>query len=410
MRSLAGHVVLCIFSFGPFLGDGNAQELTLPGAIARFERENQRGRAIQAQVRVRSAETRSWSLAPNPSATYTREDAAGAQDGFFLVQQSLPLSGRLRWMKRAGSSESSAAEAQAEFKLLSLRRDLRSAFYDLLAAQEREALLEQATEQVREVVRILRARETEGEGSKFDRLRAERELADIQASHASARVLLTRGQALLASFFATGTSPVSLRVQGTFAPAQELPALESLLDRARASRGDLLAGQRRLDRFAAERRAASRLRIPEPILSAGLKRSTIPGRAENGYAVSVTVPIPLFNRGQVESEVARYAEEQTAAEVAASGQEIETEVRAAYETVRLKRRIAEQYARDLGRKSEELAGIAQVAYREGQQGILELLDAYRVGLFARLQSLELSASARMAEIELNRAVGAEVLP
>ncbi len=66
--------------------------------------------------------------------------------------------------------------------------------------------------------------------------------------------------------------------------------------------------------------------------------------------------------------------------------------------------------RELGEKSTELAQIAQVAYQEGEQGILELLDAYRVALLSQRRALELLAAAKRAEIELDRAVGEEVLP
>jgi len=76
----------------------------------------------------------------------------------------------------------------------------------------------------------------------------------------------------------------------------------------------------------------------------------------------------------------------------------------------LRRQIAEQYAKELGQKGSQLSQIAQLAYQEGEQGILELLDAYRTSLFSRLQILEMAWSARQAEIELNRAVGEEVLP
>ena len=58
-------------------------------------------------------------------------------------------------------------------------------------------------------------------------------------------------------------------------------------------------------------------------------------------------------------------------------------------------------------RSARIAGIPRV--HPGTR-ILELLDAYRVAVFSRLQALELSLAARQAEIELNRAVGEEVLP
>lgn len=399
-------IFLCMLAVMPC----SAQELTEQDAVQRFERENAQARALSARVGVVRAETRAWSLPPNPAVTYSREDSAGVQDSFLLVQQSLPFSGRLRLLHRAGSSTVAAAEAESAYQLLQLRSDLRAAFYGLLLAQARVALLESWVPQIKEIVRILQEREREGEGSAYDRLRAERELADAEATLASTRVILAQARGRLASFFAPGTDAVSLVAKGDFVAGAALPALEELLPRSLTVRGDYLASQRQLERFGHERRAAERLRIPEPILSAGLKRTTLPGVRDNGYSVSVTVPIPLFNRGQTEVERARAARERTQAELAAQRQQVETEVRAAYEGLRLRRQIAGQYAKELGQKGVELPRIAQIAYQLGEQGILELLDAYRTGLFSRLQVLELAWSAKQAEIELNRAVGEEVLP
>lgn len=403
-------VVLSTFLFLLNVSSAAAQEMTEADALRRFERENAQARALSARVRVVRAETHAWSLPPNPAATYTREDAAGVQDSFLVLQQTVPLSGRLGLLRRAGSSAVAAAEAEAAYALLQLRSDFRTAFYGLLLAQGRVALLETWVPQLKEIVRILQEREREGEGSKFDRLRAERELADAEANLGSAQVILAQARARLASFFRQGTDAASLVVKGDFDAATPLPALEELVTRTLAVRGDYLASQRQLERFGYEQSAAGRLRIPEPILSAGLKRTTVPGRADNGYAVSVTVPIPLFNRGQADAERALAAQEQTESVMAARRQLIETEVRAAYETVRLRRRIAQEYARELGEKGVELSQIGRLAYEEGEQGILELLDAYRVALFSRLQAIELAGSAKQAEIDLNRAVGEEVLP
>ncbi len=57
-----------------------------------------------------------------------------------------------------------------------------------------------------------------------------------------------------------------------------------------------------------------------------------------------------------------------------------------------------------------MAAIATAAYEEGEYGILELLDAHRVTLGAELRLLDLSAAARRAAIELDRAIGGETTP
>jgi outer membrane protein TolC len=58
----------------------------------------------------------------------------------------------------------------------------------------------------------------------------------------------------------------------------------------------------------------------------------------------------------------------------------------------------------------ELQQIAEVAYREGEVGILEWLDAVRTASRARLRGIELRLDARLAQIALERAVGDVLWP
>ena len=389
-----------------------AQEITQPEALQRFERENAQARALAARVQIVRAETQARNLLPNPHATYSREDAAGSQDDFLLVQQSLPVNGRRGLLRNSGDAQTRAAESEAAHELLLLRSDVRSAFYELLLAQERASLLDAWVRRLGAIAGILQERQRQGEGSTFDRLRGERELADAQATLSSQQVQLARARSHLASFFAPGTDPSSLVARGDLLdqdPAP-LPPLPELLSRALEARGDYAAVQRQIESAGFERRAASRLAIPEPLLTAGLKSSTAPGRSGNGYVLSITVPVPLFNRGQAESGRTRATEERARAELAARRQQIETGVRAAHEAVRLRRHAAEEYSGQLGENATELAGIAELAYQEGETGILELLDAQRVATSSGLQSLDLAWSSKQAEIDLNRSVGEEVLP
>ena len=60
--------------------------------------------------------------------------------------------------------------------------------------------------------------------------------------------------------------------------------------------------------------------------------------------------------------------------------------------------------------AEELVQIAVVAYREGEVGILELLDAARTASRARTRSIDLRLEARLAQIALERAVGDTLWP
>ena len=67
-------------------------------------------------------------------------------------------------------------------------------------------------------------------------------------------------------------------------------------------------------------------------------------------------------------------------------------------------------AQETSGAAEELAQIAEVAYREGEVGILELLDAVRTAARARNRAIDLRLDARLAQIALERAVGDTLWP
>jgi len=387
-----------------------AQELTEQEALRRFAVESPLVLSLKARVEEVRAGAQGRSLAPNPSVNYSREDAFGSKEDYLLIQQTLPLNGRLGFLRRAGTAAVNVQEQESAYHLLQMRSSFRLAFYELVLAQNRKQAIRQAIIELQEVVRILREREREGESALFDRLRAERELADIESEQVAAEASLAEARARLASALAPGTEPDLLNVKGSLQSETPLPGLPELVARALEVRADSKAKETQLEQFQFERRAAERQRIPDPLVGAGFKRVSVAGAADTGYQLSFTLPIPLFNRGQTEAAQARFAQERTQAERQSLRQRIATEVKAAYTSVQLRRRNASEYGRGLQEKGSELARIAQAAYQDGEQKILELLDAYRVKLQSQLRLLEFCGLAKQAEIELDRAVGEEVTP
>ena len=190
-----------------------------------------------------------------------------------------------------------------------------------------------------------------------------------------------------------------------------LPASDGLLMRAISHRSEILSEQRQAERFRLEARAAERLRIPEPVAVVGMKRGDVlPGTTQTSSAVGVNIPLPLFNKGQ--TEVARYtAEEQRAnARHQSLERRIRAEVAGALEILRLRQAAIEQYRSEVEQAGSDLSRITRVAYEEGELGILELLDSYRINRQAKLRALELETLAKEASTELDRAVGQEVNP
>ena len=386
------------------------QPLTEEQALRRMRAGHPYLQALRLGVLEIEAEARERSLLSNPTVGYTRENTGLGVDDFLLLSLELPLRGRAGLLAEAATQAATTAEARADVSRLDFEARLRLSFTDLLLAQERAAVLEAGVAELGRLVDVLRAREREGEGSRFDRLRTEREVADIETDLQAAGIDRSLAQARLASFLAPGTDPEGLSAVGRLLGGDVVPGAPDLLAEALARRSDHRALTLGETRWATERRAAERLRLPATAVTAGLKRSSTSLARESGYVIAATLAVPLFNRGQQQVTRAEAARARTVAERDALRIRIESEVRAAHAEASRYRALAERYRNESVEPAAELAEIATTAYEEGEYGILELLDAHRVVLSAELRLLELSAAARRAAINLDLAVGREVAP
>lgn len=252
---------------------------------------------------------------------------------------------------------------------------------------------------------MLRTREREGEGSRFDRLRAEQELRDARQLVTSAAVAVAEVRAALSAMLPRDTTVT--RVAGVLYQQQAPAPVDSLVTRAGSTRAELRALQSSAERAALESDAARRARLPAPTVFGGLKRADADSGRQRGGVFGLNLTLPLFDAGG--REAARWAAERAwvESERAAMEHQIRAEIARASEALTLRQAAVSQ---DQEAAGDELMRIAEVAYREGEVGILELLDAVRTASRARTRSIEIRLDARLAQIALERAVGDVLWP
>jgi cobalt-zinc-cadmium efflux system outer membrane protein len=286
-----------------------------------------------------------------------------------------------------------------------LRADATVLIARLHAEQERVDAADRHAREVERLIQILRVREHEGEGSRFDRLRAEQELRDARQPLTSSRVALAAARSALAAMLPANAT-VTRIVGALFTP--HTPALvESLIARALASRAELRAFRQSAEWASLESDAARRARLPEPTLFGGLKRAGTDSEREQGPVFGLRMSLPVFDAGG--REAGRWTAERLRvdAERASVEQQIRTEIVRAADALALREEaLSEEQEAD----ATELTRIAEVAYREGEVGILELLDAVRTASRAGRRRIDLQLDARLAQIALERAVGDVLWP
>jgi outer membrane protein, heavy metal efflux system len=391
----------------PVSARAQSPALTESEAMARLSADSPRVRAIRAAIEVARADVLAAGRYPNPRITVDREAVSGNTEYLTRVGQILPVTGYRGLQLQAASLMVEAVTSRADEEIRRARADLRLAFAQLIAAQTRERELAAARDRLQGVADVLAKREAAGDAAGFDRLRAEREVLDLEADRATSAAERTRAQAALAGFFMGPLDPSTL-VAAPSAPVMDtLPAIEALVERAEANRGELTALRKETESAQVAGRAAERRWIPEPELVAGTKSSSI-GGGDVGSVFGVQATIPLFDRGQPERALAQARASRAQARIEAFRQLLRAEVAGWRVAVIERRETAARYRTAALDSADRIERIAQVSYEAGERGILELLDAYRTRSTARVRQALLDAAVREAEIELEFVSGWEI--
>jgi cobalt-zinc-cadmium efflux system outer membrane protein len=381
--------------------------LTESEALTQLGSEHPRVRAAQAGVDIARAHILDAARWPNPLVTFNREAVAGVTENIFTVAQPLPIAGRRGLDTSAATALVHAGTSRAEEQIRRLRADLRLAFTGLWAAQEREGELARTQDRLSDLVGILAKREAAGDAAGFDRLRAEREVIDLETRRAAATAEGAQARATLISFLSPRPAASTINAVKPAPSTAPLPTADELMARAETARGDLRALAREAEAAGFAEQSAARRSIPEPEVVAGTKSSNAAG-GDVGSIVSVHVSVPLFDRGAPERALAQARGRQARVEADVLRQTIRAQIEAWRGALVERRRIAERHRAVLAAGTGDIERIAQVSYEAGERGILELLDAYRTTSAARIRQAELDAAVREAEIELEFVSGWEM--
>ena len=394
----------------PAIVFASSAPVTEADAVRLFLEESPRARSVPVVAQSVGAELRVDSRVSNPSVAYQIEDAAGVRDDFLTFEQELPITGRRGLLRQRAAAASSAAGLAAEREVQVDAYTMKAVFYEVLYRERVLHRLQRGTERLERVVDILGRREHEGEGSGYDLLRAEQELVATRIATAKAEVALSVARSRFGSFFDPVLMMEAVVLDGDLETTGADSDPDNAVEQALSQRADLRALVAEAERQDLERRAARRRRFPEPTLTAGWKRTQVLNLEDTGFIAALSVPLPIFDHGQRTAERATADRQRIELESEILQREIRAEVQAALARERVARQAAQRYGEDVERRAGELRAIAQIAYDEGESGILELLDAHRSSLTMELLALAARYEAKSAEIERDRAIGIEVKP
>jgi outer membrane protein, heavy metal efflux system len=342
---------------------------------------------------------------PNPVLELQRESipagAARTTERSAMLSQQFDVSGKRALRKGAAGERVAAATADAQQRRVELGADIKRRFYEALYHKELIAVAQAWDQRMQTIGATVQKLHAGGEVAGYDRRRIALERASAQARLRTEQAAYDKAWQQLAALLGsqgTNAAPVGQLLPGDAAPLETLLAN---LDQ----RPELRALNRRASALELERKAAQRGWIPDVTVGVGSKSVDSGLARERGTVVAVSVPLPLFDRGQDAAGKAAAQARESSAQARLQRARLEGQLRGLWLQVRQLNAAAREYNAQAEQASADLARIAEASYKGGETGILELLDAYRATHEAQARALELSWSARPGAIDLDTIAG-----
>lgn len=377
-----------------------AQPVTLEEYLRLVARNQPALAAEQLQVQAAKADTRTARAFPNPVVGYSHQP----YERQWTIDQPLPIFGQRRARIDNAHKGEAAAAAHAQAAVTSTLDGAARAFNELLVAQRRLQVWQEASQELDSAGRIVRGQIEAGARSRYDGARLDLQQAQMAMQVAKADAAMQEAATQAAALAALPAwAP---RAEGSLQPGRQATAqprdFELLWHEARARLTVLRAAQADLDQARHKVDLARREALPTP--SVGVAR--VRNRNDGNYNLwGVSVEVPLWNRHQGAIDRALVEAGQAALRLDAAVLAAQSSLRLALQQVQLKRASVLAYEKEGLARISPLRQMAQDAYKLGQGGILELIDALGSIAEHRLEHLELVQDLLDAEWQLRVATG-----
>ena len=383
------------------ISDSAQPRLSLAQLIGTVLDHNPELRSVQQSSVTAQAAVVSAGALPNPKLEWSRGDnkarmASATPGSVNSMGISVPIE-----MPSVRSARVNAAEAGqrasvhqiaasrnalvAQVKLKAYEVVLRQA--QVQAAHDAVKLLEQAHERVR--VRV-----ASGEAARYEIIKADAELINARQQEQTARLMVEQSQLTL-NRMAAGQLParfdLDLSLQDPVKAAAHSVELHP----------ELLQLQSEVEKAEAQKQGAKASRWPGVELRYAQTRE--PDIRNNTIGVSMQIPLFDQRRGPIDEA----ASEEQRARLRLDGRKAELE----QQTLQARKvlEMAQVRVKALGegsvKEAEAALRVAEAAYRYGERGILDVLDAQRVLRTVRADLLEARYQMQSARIELDFLAG-----
>jgi len=384
----------------PSIATQSAATITLQSALASAEEHN---RTLVAARLGRAVDLAGIDVArqrPNPEASY--EAARDTPHQVASLALPLELGGKLSRRVDVANATLARTTAELAVQALDIRRQVRVAYFDLVAATNRVQITSELRSFAERTRNAARDRFESGAAPRLEALQAELALAQADNEQEAAQGRLGAARATLNTLI--GRPPdAPAEPADTFGAG----AVPTDLAAAIAAHPDVVAIDRAIDEAVARERLAVAMRKPDPTVSGGVLIDSQPDFMY-GWRFGLAIAIPVFttHKADVQLETARVA--QLRAEREARVATLTGDVAAAAARAQAARREYLRYRDEIIPQLVTIESMAEDSYRSGQTGIAAFLQALQAARQVRLTATDVGVEYQGALADLERALGGPI--
>lgn len=381
-----------------------AETFTLPQLLSLSQSTNKGVEAAQAGVDAASAAVTSARAYPNPQVEVmygrlsprTAGVAGGAAPTMAITQKlDYPQQRKLRAEIAGRSLEATEAGRQAFRADLAAR--VKTSYFDVLRREMELAAAKEDLAMMRQIQDRARLRVEVGEAPRYELIKAETELLSAQKTLQSAQLRVNQAKAALRQQVG-GAMPAAYSLSGSLSQPPALPALPMLRDTLTGANAELTQRRLEADRASLAVDYQRSLRLPELAVRASAERQ--PDNTVSQVGLVLTIPLWDRRSGPVGEASAQAIQARTALE--AREFELTQELEAAYRQYEITQSQVSALEGGIVRQAESALAVAESAYRFGERGILDYLDAQRVLRGARSDLIAAQFELQAATIQIEK--------
>ena len=281
-----------------------------------------------------------------------------------------------------------------------------SLFVSVQLAQSTIELAEKDLKSFQKTVELGELRFNKGAISEDDYLKIKLQLLQFETDYQQAELAKIQALSDLRQLLGYESVSADYDVAGPFDYQPLNGNLEDFQLKALQNRPDLRAAQQGVT--AARSQYELQRAIGKPDVTVQGNYSHV--NAINAATVYGSIPLPIFNRNQGEIARTRFAITQAQEQEKATNGQALTDVRDAYDGLRVSDRIVQLYRSGYLDVAQKDRDIAEYAYQRGAVSLLDFLDAERNYRATQLAYRQALASYLLALEQLRQAVGTRTLP